>query len=112
MQLTKLLIYTKNYFVLREFYHNTLGFAILHENTATAYCILDTGSFKLALQKIPLAATNKIKLSMAVADLKSTRLSLSSHFHPLPPLKIVEGDKGFDLKDPDGNELFIYEKGK
>ena len=100
-------IYTKNYFVIKDFYADTLKLLSTYESPENDYIEYDTGAAKLVIQKSNQDVKNKITLCFKTEDVKSFRKKLQENNVQLSPLKMVLGKLSFNIKDPDGNEIQI-----
>ena len=100
-------IYSKNFYVLKDFYADVLQLVSNYESPENDYIEFETGASKLVLQKSIHDVKNKIKISFRTEDVKAFRKKLQENNIQTSPLKMVLGKLVFDMKDPDGNEIQI-----
>jgi predicted enzyme related to lactoylglutathione lyase len=100
-------IYSKNYFVLKDFYTEVLGLKTTYESPENDYLELESGSTKLVVQKSIRDVQNKIRISFKSEDVKAFRKKLQENNAEVSPLKMILGKLAFEMKDPDGNEIAV-----
>ena len=102
-------IYSKNYFVLKDFYTEVLGLKTTYESTENDYLELESGATKLVVQKSIRDVQNKIRITFKTDDAKAFRKQLQDNNTEVSPLKMILGKLAFEMKDPDGNEIAVIQ---
>ncbi len=102
-------LYSKNYFVLKDYYTGVLALKTSYESAENDYLELDCGTTKLVLQKSIRDVQNKIRITFTTEDVKAFRKQLQENNNEVSPLKMILGKLAFEMKDPDGNEIAVIQ---
>jgi len=109
LHLNRICLLTKNPHLLKDFYTDTLGLKILHQDTSQTNIELEAGKSSLLISKVIQQPTTRARLGFRSETMKQFRRELIDKNIAVTSIKVKEGIFFFELKDPDGNELFIYE---
>lgn len=102
-------IFSKQPFILRDFYENDLGFKLRYAEPTGSHFEFSIGSFELVVCKSIQEVHNKIRLCFSVEELKPFRHHFLEKNLQASPVKVREGRFFFEMKDPDGNEIVFYQ---
>ena len=102
-------IFSKQPYVLKDFYEQGLELKLTYSSPDESSFEFSVGNMKLVISKSPTDVRNKIRICFCTAEYKSYRLSLTSRNVVITATKVKEGRFFFELKDPDGNEVAVYQ---
>jgi hypothetical protein len=102
-------IFSKQPFVLRDFYEQVLELKLSYSAADESSFEFTIGNIKLVICKSPTDVKNKVRICLCTAEYKSYRLALAAKNAQVTATKVKEGRFFCELKDPDGNEVAIYQ---
>jgi ABC-type molybdate transport system ATPase subunit len=74
-------LYSKNYFVLKDYYTGVLALKTTYESAEHDYLELDCGATKLVIQKSIRDVQNKIRITFKTEDVKAYQKTTSGKQH-------------------------------
>jgi predicted enzyme related to lactoylglutathione lyase len=102
-------IFSKQPYVLKDFYEQVLELPV-------TYASADGNSFELGSSRVQIVISkslhevkNKIRICFNTTEFKSYKQLLVQKNAVVTPTKVKEGRFFFELKDPDGNEIAVYQ---
>ena len=102
-------IYSKQPYMLKDFYEQALDLKLSYPSPDETSFEFAIGNIKLVISKSPTDVKNKIRICLCTAEYKSYRLALAAKNIEITATKVKEGRFFFEVKDPDGNEVAIYQ---
>ena len=102
-------VFSRQPYVLKDFYDQVLELKLDHANPDGSSFEFAIGNIKLVISKSVTDVKNKIRICFCTAEYKSYRLALAAKNIEITPTKVKEGRFFFELKDPDGNEIAVYQ---
>jgi predicted enzyme related to lactoylglutathione lyase len=102
-------IFSKQPYVLKDFYEQVLDLKLTYANPDGSSFEFTIGNMKLVISKSVTDVKNKIRICFCTAEYKSYRLALAGKNIGITPTKVKEGRFFFEVKDPDGNEVAVYQ---
>lgn len=109
LHLNRTCILTKNPHLLKDFYTDTLGLKISYQDATHTNIELEAGKGFLLIQKVIQNPTTRIRIGFQSENMKQFRKELQDKNIAVTSIKVKEGVFSFELNDPDGNEIFVYE---
>ena len=109
LSLFRIDIFSKQPYVLKDFYEQMLDLKLDYSNPDGSSFEFAMGNQKLVISKSLTDVKNKIRICFCTAEYKSYRLALTSKNAVISATKVKEGRFFFEIKDPDGNEVAIYQ---
>ena len=102
-------IFSRQPYVLKDFYEQVLDLKLTYASADESSFEFSVGNLKLVISKSVTEVRNKIRICFCTPEYKSYRLSLTSRNVAISATKVKEGRFFFELKDPDGNEVALYQ---
>lgn len=102
-------IYTRQPHVLRDFYEQVLGLKLVYASPDQSSFELSSGGATVVIVKSMTEVKNRVRLCFSNPDLKACRLMMTANNVTISATRVKEGKFFFELKDPDGNEVAIYQ---
>jgi predicted enzyme related to lactoylglutathione lyase len=109
LSLFRIDIFSRQPYVLRDFYEQVLDLKLDYTNADSSSFEFAIGNMKLVISKSATEVKNKIRICLCTTEYKSYRLALAAKNIAITPTKVKEGRFFFELKDPDGNEVAVYQ---
>ena len=102
-------IFSRQPYVLKDFYEQVLELKHTYAAPDDSAFEFTVGNIKLVISKSVTEVKNKIRICFCTAEYKSYRLALAAKNIEISPTKVKEGRFFFEVKDPDGNEVAVYQ---
>ena len=102
-------LFSKQPYVLKDFYEQVLELKLSYAHPDGNSFEFTIGNIKLVISKSVTDVKNRIRICVCTAEYKSYRLALTGRNAEITPTKVKEGRFFFEIKDPDGNEVAIYQ---
>jgi predicted enzyme related to lactoylglutathione lyase len=102
-------IFSKQPYVLKDFYEQVLDLKLSHTASDGNSFEFSIGNIQLVISKSITEVKNKIRICLCTAEYKSCRLAIAAKNIEISATKVKEGRFFFEIRDPDGNEVAIYQ---
>jgi hypothetical protein len=102
-------IFSRQPYVLKDFYEQALGLKLNYTNPDGSSFEFIIGNMRFVISKSITDVKNKIRICFCTSEYKSYRLALAAKNIEITQTKVKEGRFFFELKDPDSNEVAVYQ---
>ena len=102
-------IFSKQPYVLKDFYEQVLELPLTYASADGNSFALGSPRVQLVISKSMFEVKNKIRVCFNTTEFKSYKQLLVQKNIAVTATKVKEGRFFFELKDPDGNEVAIYQ---
>ena len=102
-------IFSKQPYVLKDFYEQVMELPVTHTSADGNSFELGSARVQIMISKSLQEVRNKIRVCFQTMEFKSYKQLLVQKGAVVSATKVKEGRFFFELKDPDGNEVAIYQ---
>ena len=102
-------IFSKQPYVLKDFYEQVLELPLTYANADGNSFELGSSRVQIVISKSMFEVKNKIRVCFNTTEFKSYKQLLVQKNIAVTATKVKEGRFFIELKDPDGNEVAIYQ---
>ena len=102
-------IFSKQPYVLKDFYEQVLELPLTYASADGNSFELGSSRVQIVISKSMFEVKNKIRVCFNTTEFKSYKQLLVQKNIAVTATKVKEGRFFFELKDPDGNEVAIYQ---
>lgn len=109
LSLFRIDLYSRQPHVLKDFYEEALGLRLTHTTDGGSTYELSGGRMQLVITRSVHEVKNRVRICFQTPDFKNYKQLLTIKNIPITATKVKEGRFFFELKDPDGNEVAVYQ---
>ncbi len=109
LHLYKVVVQTKNYFVLKDFYLKSLILEQEFSDDAVGVMECKIGTGILRIEKVREESAAKTIFALSIGDWRKAKEYFSALQVAMSGVKVKEGKCMFEITDPDGNIIQIIE---
>ncbi|MCW3125725.1 MAG: hypothetical protein JWO03_1383 [Bacteroidetes bacterium] len=102
-------IFSKQPYVLKDFYEQVLELPMTHASADGNSFELGSARVQIVISKSLYDVKNKIRVCFQTTEFKSYKQMLVQKGTAVTATKVKEGRFFFEIKDPDGNEVAVYQ---
>jgi predicted enzyme related to lactoylglutathione lyase len=102
-------IFSKQPYVLKDFYEQVLELPVTYASADGNSFELGSARVQIVISKSLYDVKNKIRVCFNTSEFKSYKQLLVQKGAVVTATKVKEGRFFFEMKDPDGNEVAVYQ---
>lgn len=109
LTLFRIEIFSKQPYVLKDFYEQVLELPVTHASADGNSFELGSARVQIVISKSLYEVKNKIRICFNSSEFKSYKQQLVQKNVTVTATKVKEGRFFFEIRDPDGNEVAVYQ---